>query len=86
MFDNYQSGVLERAVNQNKIDRHAEAIREMREAIDRTDADFSKDATIQAHEKVLRLQSNDIIELANNPDFTVATIAKEANRINGKGI
>ena len=25
-----------------------------------------------------------IIELANNPDFTVATIAKEANRINGK--
>ena len=26
-----------------------------------------------------------IIELANNPDFSVATIAKEANRINGKG-
>ena len=25
-----------------------------------------------------------IIELANNPDFSVATIAKEANRINGK--
>ena len=25
-----------------------------------------------------------IIELANNPDFSIATIAKEANRINGK--
>ena len=25
-----------------------------------------------------------IIELANNPDFTVATIAKEANRLNKK--
>ena len=29
--------------------------------------------------------NNSIIELANNPDFTVATIAKEANRINKKG-
>ncbi len=27
---------------------------------------------------------NSIIELANNPDYSVATIAKEANRINGK--
>ena len=29
--------------------------------------------------------NNSIMELANNPDFTVATIAKEANRINKKG-
>ena len=29
--------------------------------------------------------NNSIIELANNPDFSVATIAKEANRINNKG-
>lgn len=29
--------------------------------------------------------NNSIMELANNPDFTVATIAKEANRINNKG-
>ena len=28
--------------------------------------------------------NNSIMELANNPDFTVATIAKEANRINRK--
>ncbi len=86
MFENYQSGVLARAVNQNKIDRHAEAIREMKEAINRNDTTLSQSATIQGHDKVLRPQSNDIIELANNPDFTVATIAKEANRINGKGI
>ena len=85
MFENYQSGILARAINQNKVDRHTEAIREMREAIDRNDAAFNG-ATIQSHDKVLQPQSNDIIELANNPDFSVATIAKEANRINGRAI
>ena len=89
MFETYQSGALARAINQDKVDRHAEAIREMREAIDRNNTDFAS-ATIQGHEqgheKVLTPQNNDIIELANNSDFSVATIAKEANRINGKGI
>jgi hypothetical protein len=36
-------------------------------------------------EKVTSAETNhSIMELANNPDFTVATIAKEANRINRK--
>ena len=86
MFETYQSGILARAVNQNKVDRHAEAIREMREAIDRNETTLSSSASIQGHEKVLSPQSNGIIELANNPDFSVATIAKEANRINGRAI
>ena len=81
MFETYQSGILARAVNQNKVDRHAEAIREMREAIDRNETTLSSSASIQGHEKVLSPQSNGIIDLANNPDFTVSTIAKEAKRI-----
>ena len=37
-------------------------------------------------EKVSESQpSHSIIELANNPDFSVATIAKEAKRIKEKG-
>ena len=31
-----------------------------------------------------KLVKPDIIELSNNPDYSVATIAKEANRINRK--
>jgi len=66
MFENYQSGVLARAVNQNKIDRHAEAIREMKEAISRNDTTLSQSATIQGHDKVLRPQSNDIIPIGKH--------------------
>ena len=35
--------------------------------------------------KCLNFCANNYLGLANNPDYTVATIAKEANRINGKG-
>ncbi len=35
-------------------------------------------------EDVKKAPKNSIIELANNPDYSVATIAKEAKRINGK--
>lgn len=87
MFENYQSVSLARAVNQDKVERHAEAIDKMRAAIDRTNTVFSEnDETKSPHDKVLQPRSSDIIELANNPDFTVATIAKEANRINRKGV
>ncbi len=85
MFESYQSGVLARAVDQNKMERHEEAIREMREAISRNDTSFSS-ATVSSHDKKIQPRSNDIIELANNPDYSVATIAKEANRINGRGV
>ena len=85
MFENYQSNVLARAVNQNKVDRHAEAVREMQAAIEKNNTDFSN-APVIGHDKIIQPKSNDIIELANNSDYSVATIAKEANRINGKGI
>ena len=83
MFESYKAGVLAQAVNRNQADRHAEAIDRMREAISRNDASFAA-APIQNHERVIKPQSNDIIELANNSDFSVATIAKEANRMNGR--
>ena len=85
MFENYQSGILARAVSQDKIDRHQEAIREMRAAIAKNDTETAA-PTINAHERVLTPQSSDMLKLANNSDFSVATIAKEANRINGRDI
>ena len=49
-------------------------------------AEMVEEATGQEKPEKLMQKSvnNSIIELANNPDFTVATIAKEANRINRK--
>ena len=124
MFDSYQSGVIAKAVDQEKDDRHQEAIREMREAIqshstsfasepetivkghgielrprpDTTQSgqDFVQDrvesiprtapepVVAQAENPVTKPVNNSIMELANNSDYTVATIAKEANRINRK--
>ena len=40
-----------------------------------------EETTTKSETKPLK---DSIIELANNNDFSVATIAKEANRINGK--
>ena len=37
MFDSYQSQKIEQAVNQDKINRHDDAIKEMREAIEKND-------------------------------------------------
>lgn len=85
MFENYQSKNLAKAVSQNRVDRHAEAIGKMRAAIDRNEDSFDGVKIQSSHDKILQPKSSDIIELANNPDFSVATIAKEANRINGKG-
>lgn len=57
-----------------------------------TSAQASSEATVprpatvaeQPKEELSPKQKNDIMELASNSDFSVATIAKEANRINRK--
>lgn len=85
MFDSYHYNEIGRAINQERSEKHAEAIREMREAIERNDAALSvAPPTPQSYGTGLRPQNGGIIGLANNSDYTVATIAKEANRINRK--
>ena len=135
MFDSYKAMELNRAIQNNAEERREEAIKSMREAIDRNENTMMSEATItndhglnhkvdlkppvgpvkapepepESKESVIvmpdvgMLRKNaektveetttksetkplkdSIIELANNNDFSVATIAKEANRINGK--
>lgn len=163
MFDSYQSQVIERAVNQDKIERHNDAIKEMREAIEKNDEflygtlannklkptnrreDLGKPVALEKNESVETVEepeiaeevkvseevkaveepemteelkiikpevdlpnsenlvekykdviimpgkdntseiNSSIIDLANNPVLSVATIAKEANRLKEKG-
>lgn len=154
IFDsaNYQSQAIDRAINQEKNERHMQAINDMRAAIERNESFMSLDTTTSegkpaiigstgklGSEKVVEKTvekpsvivmpepekkteepvekasevkmpepkkaeepekvekpaekaepepkkpvKRSIIELANNKDFSVATIAKEANRINRK--
>ena len=126
MFDDYKAVTLNETIEQNKIERHEEVIREMREAINRNENIGVAGAVIQndhgkietpaveavsmkaprpeqmtepaeEHSAVIVMPEPtsqekkptnplkpSIMELANNSDFTVATIAKEANRIKRK--
>ena len=133
MYDNYKMMNLGNIVNQDRQDRHNEAVQEMRNAINRRDEVDTSGAQIQNDRGMVKereeikedvgqaeainnmkaiddwgnsvvvqpgLDDNEnpekpeenntikakpsIIELANNTDFTVATIAKEANRLNRK--
>ena len=132
MFDNYEAMNLNRVIDQEKVEKHEEVIKNMREAIERNEdfgmkayqeqkakaeAEAKKKAVpptpIQERapvtlrepakkepssvvvmpapaeekpeEKASKIKAKpSIIELANNPDFSIATIAKEANRINRK--
>ena len=120
MFDSYKAVTLNETIEQNKAERHEEVIREMREAISRSENPGVASPVIQNDrgeigsrpqptEPEVRVESIEehsdvvvmpepiqqekkptnspkpsIMELANNSDFTVATIAKEANRINRK--
>lgn len=136
IFDsaNYQSQAIDRAINQEKNERHMQAINDMRAAIERNESFMSLDTMTSegkpaiigstgklGSEKVVEKTvekpsvivmpepekkaeepekvekpaekaepepkkpvKRSIIELANNKDFSVATIAKEANRINRK--
>ncbi len=131
MFDSYHSEVINRAITQDATERHQEAIKEMREAIERNNnlgfagtviekkseeelepkesvivepvsQEVTKPEQIIKHpveklvekpvEKLVEKPQKtpptppkpSIMELANNSDFSVATIAKEANRINRK--
>ena len=113
MFDDYRSTNLNETIKKDEIERHEEAIREMREAISQNDNLNISEAKIQndhgeveaqrveapategyssvvvmpeptSQKKPTNPPKPSIMELANNSDFTVATIAKEANRINRK--
>ncbi|MDO4508062.1 MAG: PrgI family protein [Candidatus Saccharibacteria bacterium] len=139
MFDNtnHHSQIIDRAINQEKQERHTQAINEMRAAIERSDgvqpsptaaapaiigahgavkkevpkpdvvvmpempkpvaapetpatpepvqAAKMSDVVVQPTQNVqAKAVKPDIMELANNSDYSVATIAKEANRINRK--
>ena len=78
---------------------HENALESMRAVIDRGDEIDTSGAFIQNNrgmlgdnlenmsdmkKNVAEVPNASIIELANNPDYTVATIAKEANRLNKK--
>ena len=113
MFDDYRSTNLNETIKKDEIERHEEAIREMRKAISQNDNLNIGEAKIQndhgeveaqrveapategyssvvvmpeptSQKKPTNPPKPSIMELANNSDFTVATIAKEANRINRK--
>ncbi len=108
MFDSYHSEVIDRAITQDTAERHQEAIKEMRAAIDRNNNLSMAGVTVEKRnepvaEKLAEKPAEkpvekpkiipqtpktppkpSIMELANNSDFSVATIAKEANRINRK--
>ena len=145
MFEAYQSQVINRVIDQDKMSRHNDAVKEMRDAIERSAAEKSEsldenngnqivmgqheilseailkpDLDMENSDVVIRPEveafsvraermripgaekpgveeepqaqaisstnpvNNSIMELAHNEDFSVATIAKEANRINGK--
>ena len=91
MFDSYNALNLTRVIDKNRQERHAEAIREMREAINRNENFVGLNTTIQNEHGAVQREgerriepTGNMMELANNPDLTVATIAKEANRINRK--
>ena len=159
MFDNYRSANLNRAVNEERMERHNDAVREMREAINRSEQISGGASIVGASGAVIKPQvvpvqtgttevnrnvpgtqgvtekqdmigsraanengGNDraekneapvtlsgitssaivrpelnqqkqprqesakpqMVELANNSDFSVATIAKQANRIKRK--
>ncbi len=136
MFDTYHSEALNKAINENKVERHQEAINEMRDAIKRASNLDSMNTTIASHideapkqsvappvspaavvtpgplsppelpekepepvqkpvenlspvvimpdteQKTHKTKVNSsIMNLASNTDFSVETIAKEANRI-----
>ena len=61
MFENYRSGAIERAVEQNQVDRRQEALREMREAIAKNDNSFDGMTDVQGHGARLQPRNGGII-------------------------
>ena len=137
MFEGYQSQRIERAIKQDKENRHEDMIKEMREAIEKNDnmvygslapepvpvapvepvtpapvveqpvveqpapvqpapistpsapvvqnpVENYDDTIVKPEKNTTSKMKSSIIDLANNSDFSVATIAKEANRIKRK--
>ena len=114
MFDAYNSMNLNKVMQDDATERRKEAVREMQEAIKRSEDYYNvgvkaaeptavvteeqKESVIvmpdvsmlkkPAEQKAEKVQAkpvkHSIMELANNKDYSVETIAKEANRLNGK--
>lgn len=116
IFEAKRYDEIAEAMERNENERHAEVIKEMREAINdannlsgveivrhekKEDTWDQPDVVVRPdmpelegdHEKMSRtkpekneqnVEKSSIIELANNTDFSIATIEKEANRIKGK--
>lgn len=122
MFDDRRFNNLENEITKNEDARHEEVMREMRDAIEKSERmslsgeleikrDFGdggeksntnlnvdvptsmavekpveKSVVTEKHNEndAKKVVKSSIIELANNTEFSVATIAKEANRINRK--
>ena len=77
---------MKEAIEKNEeIDRSAEVIKRAEQSEVFTIPEVSKPETAENSEKAQpESVKSSIIELANNPDYSVATIAKEANRIKEK--
>ena len=113
MFETKHFDNLGATIEKDENERHAEVIREMREAIERNEEMVHEAKVIKKEEQEpislnvkkpiaapkltakpepvkvpekneQKVPKSSIIELAKNTDYSVATIAKEAKRINGK--
>ena len=94
MFEVVRSDNLSNAIERDENERHERVISEMQQAIQESEDVFVKpdsevvEKNIEKPKTAQKVSETvpkpSIIELANNPDFSVATIAKEADRINRK--
>ena len=97
MFESNHFDTLGAAITQDEQARHAEVMQEMRQAIDKVEdmgspvivkpnspvveKPVEKSNIIEKEEPLPTPPKPSIIELANNPVFSVETIAKQAKRI-----
>ena len=115
MFETKHFDNLGATIEKDENERHAEVIREMREAIEKNESMHEAKVIKKEEQETISLNKvkpivaaklttkpepvkvpekneqnaqktpkSSIIELAKNTDYSVATIAKEAKRINGK--
>ena len=95
-YEKAQQKIREEQEKAKQQEGREKLVEEMRETIKRNDRIDIGEATLknqrgsigegemETKKASMKPVNNSIMELANNPDFTVATIAKEANRIKGK--
>lgn len=87
--ENFLEGAVRQELAEKAAAKEVAAVKEevaaVEEAVVENPVENSESVITKVAEKVVQEQPKQgIIDLANNPDLTVATIAKEANRINRK--